>query len=154
MVTQLGIFFAYYGLVAVGFILMLPAIAVLHVRHRLVSSSGAVLGTIAGTAAVVLGILAATQFPARPAALLAAGMWWWTIGKMWVQSGAMPRAFGFLTAGLGVLAVAGALWLPLTNDMLVVNNAAAGQLWTIVHTVTGAWLAILALMLLRTDEEA
>jgi hypothetical protein len=108
----------YFALTAVGFGLMLPAIASLHVRHALVRQSGAILGTIAGASVVVLGLASASQGGLIFATLFVAGVWWWTIGKMWAETGVLPRAFGWLTMALAVVcfgavivAIPLALWL-------------------------------------------
>jgi hypothetical protein len=110
--------YMYFALTAMGFGLMLPAIASLHVRHALVRQSGAILGTIAGTSVVVLGLASASQGGLIFATLFVAGVWWWTIGKMWAETGVLPRAFGWLTMALAVVcfgavivAIPLALWL-------------------------------------------
>jgi hypothetical protein len=138
-VGAIGLRYTYDSLIAVGFGLMLPAIAVLHSLHRTVRSSGAVLGTIAGTATVAIGLAASVALDLRPAALVVLGVWWWTIGKMWVETGVMPRVLGLATAALAVLAIVGAALLVLSADLLQ-PGVAAGQAWTIVHVVIGLWL--------------
>ena len=72
----------FFLLTAVAYGLMLPVIAVLHVRHVLVRQSGAMLGTIAGTAVVVVGISASAAPELAVAALFVRAIWWWTIGKI------------------------------------------------------------------------
>src|SRR5439155_52099 len=64
--------------------------------------SGAVLGTIAGASVVTLGLGAAANTDLIPAALFVRGVWWWTIGKTWAETGVLPRAFGWVTAMLAV----------------------------------------------------
>ena len=136
----------YEVLVAVAYALVLPAIAVLHVRHAAVRGSGAVLGTIAGVSMVAVGIVAAVEPGVRSAALLILGMWWWTIGKTWIETGAAARPLGFLTAAFGALAILAALVLP-----LVAGAARADlPLWTVSHGVIGVWLIALAADLART----
>jgi len=93
----------YFALGAVGYGLLLPVIASLQVRHEPLRRSGAVLGTIAGASVVTLGLGAATNADLIPAALFVRGIWWWTIGKMWAETGVLPRVFGWITAGLAVV---------------------------------------------------
>jgi hypothetical protein len=92
----------YFALGAVGYGLLLPVIASLHVRHAPLRGSGAVLGTIAGASVVTLGLGAAANTDLIPAALFVRGVWWWTIGKMWAETGALPRTFGWITAALAI----------------------------------------------------
>jgi hypothetical protein len=123
---------------------MLPAVAVLHVRHAPARTSGAVLATIAGTATVAAGLAGSVILDLRPAALLVLGIWWWTMGKMWIETALLPPAFGFATATLAVLAFAGGLVLTVSSELLVPGTVAAGQAWTIVQAVLGLWLLALA----------
>src|SRR5207237_8509500 len=95
----------YFALGAVGYGLLLPVIASLHVRHEPLRRSGAVLGTIAGASVVTLGLGAAANTDLIPAALFVRGVWWWTIGKMWAETAVLPRIFGFLTILLAALCV-------------------------------------------------
>jgi hypothetical protein len=128
----------YFAVSAVAFGWMLPAIASLHVRHAFVRQSGAILGTITGTSVVTLGSVAAAQPAILPAAFFVAGMWWWTIGKMWVETSVLPRAFGWLTmalaivcfALLGAYAYSGGVLLPVPDLPL--------------RVVLGVWLIVLA----------
>src|SRR5207244_2528616 len=80
---------------------LLPGIAVLHVRHAAVRQSGAILATIAGAAVATVGLAGSANLDVRPAALFVLGLWWWTIGKMWVETRGMPRPFGLATAARG-----------------------------------------------------
>jgi hypothetical protein len=91
-----GFYGTWYSILnSTGFALILPVLASLHVRHAPVRQSGAVLGTIAGTCLVVIGL---TQAPeTAPAMLAARAVWWWTIGKMWVETGVLSRVFGWIT---------------------------------------------------------
>src|SRR5262249_11862639 len=114
-----------------------------HVRHRAVRSSGAVLATIAGTSTVAVGLVGSVALDLRPAALVALGVWWWTIGKMWVETGVMPRALGFATATLAVLAFVAVPAFVLTPDLLSPGST-AGAAWTLVHVAIGLWLACAA----------
>ena len=144
----IGLRYAYDVLIAIGYGLMLPAIAVLHMRHAAARSSGAMLATIAGTATVAVGLIAAIALDLRPTALVVLGIWWWTIGKMWVETALMPRILGIATATLGILAFAGAAALALGADLLV-PGATAGQAWTVVHVVVGLWLIAIAFSLFK-----
>ena len=92
----------HFGLSAIGYGLLLPVIASLHVRHEPLRRSGAVLGTIAGASVVTLGLGAAGNTDLIPAALFVRGIWWWTIGKMWAETGVLPRPFGWITAALAI----------------------------------------------------
>jgi hypothetical protein len=58
------------------------------------------LGTIAGTSLVVIGLAGAPE--TSPALLVVRTVWWWTIGKMWAETNVMPRTFGWITALLAV----------------------------------------------------
>ncbi len=121
----------YEALVAVAYALVLPAVAVLHVRHAAVRSSGAMLGTIAGVSTVAVGLGASIDPGLRPAALLILGMWWWTIGKTWADTDVVARPLGLLTAALGAVSIAGAL-VP-----ALVTGATRMELsvWTASHAV-------------------
>jgi hypothetical protein len=143
-VGPIGLRYGYDALIAIGYGLMLPALAVLHVRHTAVRSSGAMLATVAGTATVIVGLAGSVALDLRPAALVVLGTWWWTMGKMWVQTAVMPRALGIATATLAVVALVGALALVVSTDLLVPGAVAAGQAWTIAQAVLGVWLLGLA----------
>src|SRR5947209_1338150 len=77
--------YLYDALAAVAYGFLLPGIAVLHVRHAAVRQSGAILATIAGAAVATVGLAGSANVDVRPASLLALGLWWWTVGKMWAQ---------------------------------------------------------------------
>ncbi len=128
---------------------MLPAIAVLHVRQAALRPSGAILATIAGTATVTVGLAASVALDLRPGALVVLGVWWWTMGKMWVETAVMPPALGVVTATLAAIAMVGALALVIASDLLIPGSVAAGQAWTVVQAVLGLWLFGLAAVLLR-----
>src|SRR5205085_10159462 len=98
--------YVYDFLVALGYGFLLPGIAVLHPRHAAVRQSGAILATIAGAAVATVGLAGSANIDVRPASLFVLGLWWWTIGKMWVQTGVMPRTLGLVTAVLGLVAFA------------------------------------------------
>jgi hypothetical protein len=124
-------------LIAVAYGLILPGIAVLHVRNARVRESGAILGTIAGTAVVAVGLSGAANVDVRPAALFVLGIWWWTIGKMWFETNVLPRTFGLATAGVGLLTFA-----------LVPAEAILGErVFSASHALLGAWLLGLAWLL-------
>jgi hypothetical protein len=131
--------YLYDVLIAVAYGLLLPGIAVLHVRHQTVRESGAILGTIAGAAVATVGISGAANVDVRPAALFVLGIWWWTIGKMWVETNVLPRIFGALTAGIGVVAFA-----------LVPAEVILGErVFTASQTLLGVWLLGLAFFFVR-----
>ncbi len=128
--------------IAYGFIL--PAVAVLHVRHAVVRRSGAILATIAGTAVATVGLAGSANVDVRPASLFVLGMWWWTIGKMWVQTGVMPRLFGQITAVLGL----GAFVLVPVEAFS--NLIGPTQPWFgAAHVVLGTWLLALSMAFAR-----
>jgi hypothetical protein len=133
----------YFALSAIGYGLVLPAVASLHVRHALVRQSGALLGTIAGVGVAIFGYAAAALAAFIPAALFVTGLWWWTIGKMWAETGVLPRAFGWLTmtlaigcfASLAAFAYSGGVFTPVPDLP--------------VRLVMGAWLIVLAVIFWR-----
>ena len=134
-----GFYGTWYSILnAVGFGLILPVLASLHVRHALVRQSGAMLGTIAGTCVVVIGLSGALE--TSPALLIVRTVWWWTIGKMWAETNVMPRAFGLTTAVLAVAfpAAAGVAALAGRSDLL--PDLA-------LRLVFAAWLVVLAAFL-------
>ncbi len=129
----------YPAVVAVAYALVLPAVAILHVRHRAVRTSGAILGTITGTAAAVLGPFASVDAALLDAALFVLGMWWWTIGKMWVETAVVARPMGRLTAGLGAVAILAAVGSPLI---------AGAPVAPAMHLALAGWLVLLSAALL------
>jgi hypothetical protein len=132
----------YFLFIALGYALLLPVIAVLHVRHASVRQSGAILGTSAGTAAVTVGLAASANMGLVVAALLVRGIWWWTIGKMWAETGVIPRWLGLPTMALGMLAIAAAI----ASAPLAMS---ADTLWMVEHLVLGVWTLALAFALWR-----
>jgi hypothetical protein len=123
----------YDALTAAAYGFLLPGIAVLHVRHAAVRQSGAILATIAGAAVATVGLAGAANVDVRPASLFVLGLWWWTIGKMWAQTGVLPRTFGRATAALGLVAF-----------VLVPIEAFAQLDFRAAHIVLGLWLLVLA----------
>ena len=133
----------YFLCIALGYALLLPAIAVLHVRHASVRQSGAILGTSAGTAAVTVGLAASANMELVAAALLVRGIWWWTIGKMWAETGVIPRWLGLPTMVLSVVAIAAAV-------ASAPMNMSPAALWTAERLILGVWTLALATALWRT----
>lgn len=138
--------------IAYGF--LLPAIAVLHVRHAAVRQSGAILGTIAGAAVATVGLAGSANIDVRPASLFVLGMWWWTIGKMWVQTGVMPRMFGQATAALGLVAFVlvpieafSAAFVAVMPRSLA--DALAQPYFSAAHVALGVWLFALGTIFVR-----
>ena len=143
--------------IAYGF--LLPAIAVLHVRHAAVRQSGAILGTISGAAVATVGLAGSANVDVRPAALFVLGMWWWTIGKMWVQTGVMPRTLGRITAALGLVAFAlvpieafSAAFVAVMPRALA--DALAQPYFSAAHVALGVWLLALSWNFLREGTAA
>lgn len=126
-------------LIAIGYGLLLPGIAVLHVRHAAVRDSGAILATIAGAAVATVGIAGSANVDVRPAALFVLVVWWWTIGKLWAETGVLPRAFGLVTAALAIVTL-----------VLVPLEVTLGEkVFTAGHAILGSWLLGLAVVLWR-----
>jgi hypothetical protein len=130
-------------LVAIGYGLLLPVLAMLQVRHATVRQSGAILGTAAGMATVTVGIAASANPAIVVPALFVRGVWWWTIGKIWADTAVYPRLFGLATMVLAVIALGAALAsAPMTMD--------AGALWTSERAILGGWTLALAIALWRS----
>jgi len=108
-----------------------------------VRSSGAVLGTAAGTATITIGIAASGNFDLVVAALFVRGIWWWTIGKLWAETGVLPRLFGIATMVLAVLAIGAAI-------ASAPMNMQAATIWTSERVVLGLWSLGLAVVLWRS----
>jgi len=141
--------------IAYGF--LLPAIAVLHVRHAAVRQSGAILATISGAAVATVGLAGSANVDVRPASLFVLGMWWWTSGKMWVQTGVMPRRFGRVTAALGLAAFALVPLEAFSSSFTAVMprslaDALAQPYFSAAHLALGVWLLVLAWIFLRGRE--
>ena len=143
--------------IAYGF--LLPAIAVLHVRHAGVRQSGAILGTIAGAAVATVGLAGSANIDVRPASLFVLGMWWWTIGKMWVQTGVLPPAFGRVTAALGLIAFVTVPIEAFSASFTAVMprslaDALAQPFFSAAHVALGVWLFALAAIFARETQAA
>jgi len=133
----------YFVLVAIGYGLLLPVLAVLQVRHATVRQSGAVLGTAAGMATITVGLAASANSDLIVAALFVRGIWWWTIGKLWLETGVMPRLFGTLTIALAVVALGAAL----ASAPMGMQTA---TLWIAERLILGFWTIALAFALWRS----
>jgi hypothetical protein len=133
----------FFLLTAVSYGLMLPVLAVLHVRHLVVRQSGAMLGTIAGTAVALVGIAATASSELAVAALFVRAIWWWTIGKMWWETRVLPRWLGAVTLALAVGDFANVL-------ALGAAGADTGTAWLALHGLLGVWLLALSFALWRT----
>jgi len=122
---------------------------VLHVRHAAVRQSGAILGTIAGAAVATVGLAGSANVDVRPASLFVLGLWWWTIGKLWTQTGVLPRPFGVATAALGLVAFA-LVPLEAFSPLFIstmprsLADALAQPYFSAAHLVLGLWLLALA----------
>jgi hypothetical protein len=134
----------YFVLVAIGYGLLLPVLAVLQVRHATVRQSGAILGTAAGMATITVGIAASANPDLIVPALFVRGVWWWTLGRMWAETDVMPRLLGIATLVLAVVAIAAALAsAPMTMD--------AATLWASERVILGVWSLALAYALWRVS---
>ena len=136
-------------LIAVGYAFVLPPIAVMYVRSAPVRGSGAMLGALAGTSAVAIGLGGSVNVDLEPAALLFLGVWWWTVGKMAAETGFLPRGFGLATAAVGALAVASAPLAAFASASIARLPASVSAIleqpyFAIAHVALGAWLLILA----------
>lgn len=150
MIGHLGYPYVRDALIAIAFPLMLPAIAVLHPRHRAVRDSGAILATIAGTATVAVGLGGSVNVDLQPAALFVLGMWWWAIGKLWAETRVLSRGLGLATAGLGALTLFGGLFAAVSVGLSAVRPGLPDvAMWTIAQAALGVWLVILAAGLSR-----
>ncbi len=137
----------FFLLTAIAYGLMLPVIAALHVQHLAVRQSGAMLGTVSGASAVVIGVAASAAPQLAVAALFVRAMWWWTIGKTWWETGVLPRWLGAVTLGLAVGEFALVLALgPLGADMSVASLP--------LRVLLGVWLISLAVVMWRTRRGA
>jgi len=134
----------YFVFAAIGYGLLLPVLAVLQVRHAAVRQSGAALGTAAGMATITVGLAASANSDLVVAALFVRGIWWWTIGKLWAETGVMPRLLGTLTMGLGVLALGAAL-------ASAPMGMQAATLWMSERLILGFWTLALAFALWRSS---
>jgi hypothetical protein len=131
---------------------MLPVIATLHARHAPVRHSGAVLGTIAGASVVVLGLLSAQAPGFVVSAVFVAGVWWWTIGKMWLETAVLPRVFGAVTMGLAVVCFGAVLAFALVGTALpqaIPLEITKLLSQTVLAVVLGPWLVAIAPLLWR-----
>lgn len=142
---QLGYPYVRDLLLGPAYLLLLPAIAHLNIRHSGVRISGATLALVTGVAATLAGIGGTLNVDAQPAAMFAHGMWWWTVGKLWAETGVVSRTFGMLTAGAGGMVffasfVAAGL-APLTALLPGVPELA---LWDASRGVLAAWSLVLA----------
>ncbi|MFN2521425.1 MAG: hypothetical protein ABR525_10320 [Candidatus Limnocylindria bacterium] len=146
-------------LIAVGYGFILPAIAVIHVRSAPRRDSGAILGTIAGTSAVAMGLAGSVNVDLEPAALLLLGVWWWTTGKMAAETRSLPAGFGVGTAAAGALAVAAAALAAFSSASIAVLPAGLAVVveqpyFAISHAALGAWLLVLAVVFRTVDHAA
>jgi hypothetical protein len=136
---------ALYSLLAVlGFGLLLPPIATLQLRFRGLNPHAAILATTSGTAVSVVGMAGLVFGDLEPGALFFLGMWWWVVGKFSVESGVLPRAFGYATMGLALVAFAA-----MVGDVLGAHAA-----WIGARLVLAAWLLALAAILFRSTAHA
>jgi len=133
-----------------AYLLLLPAIAHLQLRHSGVRGSGTTLGTVTGVAALLLGIGAQLNVDTQPAAMFALGMWWWTIGKLWAETGVLPAGSGVTTAGAGALALlASFIAAGLTPLTALVPGVPELALWESSRSALAAWSLALAVLLWR-----
>ena len=105
--------------------------------------SGAILATTAATATIAISIVASANHELIVAAMFVRGIWWWTAGKMWVETGVIPRWLGYPTMALAVLALGLAvLSAPLGIDL--------GTQWTTERLIVGLWTFALSFAVWQT----
>lgn len=149
-VGQVAYPYLYTALIAVAYGLMLPAIAILHPRHGRHRESGTILATITGLATVTVGLGGAVNADLQPAALFVLGMWWWTIGKIWAETGIMPRGLGLATAGLGVLATLGTFLAAVSVGLSGIAPPFPHiPVWPLAQVILGIWLIALGALVTR-----
>ena len=119
---------------------ILPAVALLHARNAPHRASGTVLASLTGLGVASIGIAASRDPSLRPAELILLGLWWWTLGKMSWETGTLPGRFGLVTAAAGAAALLLAVGL---------SSGAAPLAGDVARLALGAWLVVLALLLLR-----
>ena len=130
-----------YGLLAVlGFGLLLPPVAILHVRFTAIGPQAAILATAAGAAVAVTGVVALAFDDLEPGALFFLGMWWWVVGKFSVETGLLPRTFGYAT-----MVGAAFVFVAMVGDSVGVGR----WTWTLPRLLLAAWLVVLAALLYR-----
>ncbi len=123
-----------YGLLAVlGFGLLLPPIAILHVRFSRSGPQAAILATAAGIATAVTGIAALSFNDLEPGALFFLGMWWWVVGKFSLETGAFARPFGYATTLAAVFA-----FVAMVGDVLGIGR----WTWTLPRLALAVWLLL------------
>lgn len=105
--------------------------------------SGTVLGTGAGVATVSVGMVASANAQLAVPMLFVCGVWWWTIGKMWTETGMLPRTLGLATMGLAVVALGTAF----ASVLMTFDTATLG---ISERLVLGLWSLTLAFALWRS----
>ena len=114
----------------------------LQVRHATLRSSGAILGTASGMATITVGIAASANASLVVPALFVRGVWWWTIGKLWYETGVLPRLLGLATMILAAIAFGAAIAsAPMGMDTAI--------LWTSERVILGLWTLAVAFALWR-----
>ncbi len=122
--------------------LILPLVAELHIRS-VDRYSGAILATTAATATITISIVASASSDLVVAAMFVRGIWWWTAGKMWVETGVLPRWLGYPTMALAVLA----LGLAILSAPVGIDIATQ---WMLERIVVGFWTLALSFAVWQT----
>ncbi len=147
---QLGYPYVRDLLLGPAYLLLLPAIAHLNIRHSGVRISGATLALLTGLAVPLLAIAGVLNVDAQPAAMFALGMWWWTIGKLWAETGVVSRMFGGLTAGAGALVLLASFAAAgLTPLSALVPGIPDLAIWDASRAALVAWSIALGILLWR-----
>jgi hypothetical protein len=76
----------------------------------------------------------------NPASIVVRVVWWWTIGKMWAETGVLPRAFGWIT-------MVGALLFAVVGALTVVGGRVNASPDLALRLLFSGWLVLLAVFL-------
>ncbi len=140
----------YFLLTATGYGLILPVLAILHVRHASMRESGAVLATVAGTATITVGIAASGNETLIVAALFVRGIWWWTVGKLWRETSLFPSWLALPTMALAALAfVAAIATAPMGLGAYAPTGLDTQSIWMEERAVLGLWMLAVSYALWR-----
>src|SRR5439155_337541 len=86
------------------------------------------------------GLGAAGNTDLIPAALFVRGIWWWTIGKMWAETGVLPRPFGWITAALAIACFALVVAYSINEVPMSTPDLP-------LRVILGVWLVVVAVVL-------
>jgi hypothetical protein len=75
-----------------------------------------------------------------PASIIVRVVWWWTIGKIWAETGVLPRAFGWTT-------MLGAILFGVVGGFSTLGGRVSESPDLALRLLFSAWLVLLALFL-------